>query len=80
VQRNLVWITVILLICAALRFHGLVWTLPYLNDGDEWRVVNNGLSVYFTGHQSYETEMHNYPPLRSWEVASIRAGFVLFFG
>jgi len=68
----------ILLVAAGLRLRGLAWGLPYLIDGDEFRVVNNGLSVYYTGEQW--GEMGSYPPLRSWEIALTRALLVALDG
>gem|GEM_PF-4399364 len=57
-----------------LRLHGLVWTLPYYFFGDETRIFLNGVTVYQNGVQDYSsnlTEMANYPPIRSWEVATL---------
>jgi hypothetical protein len=65
----------VLLTGLVIRFHGLVWTLPLYFWGDETRVVLNGVTLQQTGRQNYSealTIMSNYPPLRSWEVASIR--------
>lgn len=66
-----------------IRFHGLVWTLPLYFWGDETRVVMNGVSLQQTGRQNYSealTIMSNYPPLRSWEIASIREILMLLGG
>lgn len=73
----------ILLVGALLRVHGLIWTLPWFFHGDETRNINNGISVYETGVQSYEqpgSEMTNYPPLRGWEIALTRGVLRIFFG
>ena len=73
----------VLFIGLIIRFHGLVWTLPYLFHGDEHRVVSQGINLYENGTQVYEsdiTNMTNYPPLRSWEIALMRNGLVTFLG
>lgn len=77
-------LVVILLMGAVIRIHGLVWTLPWFFHGDETRLINNGISVYNTGGiQSYVqgiSDMTNYPPLRSWEIALTHGALRLFFG
>jgi len=75
-QQLAPWLMVgVLLIGAALRFHGLVWTLPIFFLGDEIRVVFNGITIYQFGVQDYVTNvtsMSNYPPLRGWEIALVQ--------
>lgn len=77
-------LVVVLLIGALIRIHGLIWTLPWFFHGDETRLINNGISVYETGGiQSYVlgvSDMTNYPPLRSWEIALTHGVLKLFFG
>jgi hypothetical protein len=72
---NLPLLVILLLLAGGLRIHGLTWGGGYLLDGDEFRVVYNGLSVYYTGQQSatLDSDMTTYPPYRAWEVALSRA-------
>jgi 4-amino-4-deoxy-L-arabinose transferase-like glycosyltransferase len=73
----------VILIALFIRFHGLVWTLPYHFNGDETRIISNGITVYQEGVQSYSADvasMTNYPPLRGWEIAGTRAILMTVFG
>ncbi|MBZ0307804.1 MAG: glycosyltransferase family 39 protein [Anaerolineae bacterium] len=81
-KRNLLLMLLILLLGAFIRIRGLTWGLPYIIEGDEYRVINAGLNIYDTGKQKLNAnnEMGNYPPLRLQEVALTRAFLVLFYG
>jgi hypothetical protein len=73
----------ILFIGLFIRFHGLIWTLPYFFLGDETRIVANGISIHETGIQNYAsnvTDMGNYPPYVGWEIALTRGAFFTIFG
>jgi hypothetical protein len=70
----------VVLLGLVIRFHGLVWTLPYHFNGDETRIVSNGITVQQEGVQAYTSDvasMTNYPPLRSWEIALTRGVLLL---
>lgn len=74
---------VVLLLGLLIRFHGLIWTLPYFFLGDETRVVYNGITIEQMGVQGYTTNitnMGNYPPYRGWEVALTSSVLKLLFG
>lgn len=77
--KPLWFMLLILLGGAALRLHGIAWGMPYLIDGDEFRILNNGLQVYYLGTQANSPHVPTYPPFRSWEIALTRALFVLLW-
>jgi hypothetical protein len=75
-------ILLVVLLGLVVRFHGLVWTLPYHFNGDETRIISNGITVQQEGVQAYTadvTSMTNYPPLRGWEIALTRSILLLFW-
>lgn len=72
----------ILLLGLLLRWHGFAWTLPWYFHSDEARLMENGFLVQENGLRGYVldvTNMGNYPPYRTWEVAATKALFSVLF-
>ena len=76
--NRLIVITCILFFTIFLRIENLTWGLPYLLDGDEWRVINSGLSIHYIANPDQYPAyfLQGYPPFRLWEVALTRAVFM----